>query len=209
MKQAYNYYEILEIKSSAPQNEVSLAYDRVRMTYSGENPAIYTIFSEDEAREYLRLVEEAYKVLSNKKLRAIYDQRLFSGASLDDLKIEALIKAESEELTKSPPKIIEEKKEEIDSELEEQIKTKADWDGLFIQKVREYRGLTVERVGQITKINPYYIRAIEKGEASQLPAPVFIRGYVLQIAKTLKLDEKKVADSYMKYFKSLNSAEKK
>ncbi|HEY1079135.1 MAG TPA: DnaJ domain-containing protein, partial [Bdellovibrio sp.] len=82
----YNYYEILEVAANAPQHEVTTAYERARATYSGENMAIYTIFSDQEARELLVLIEEAYQVLGNKILRNIYDQRLLSGrSSLNDL----------------------------------------------------------------------------------------------------------------------------
>jgi cytoskeletal protein RodZ len=34
-----------------------------------------------------------------------------------------------------------------------------------------------------------------------LPAPVFVRGYIVQIARFLNLDDKYVADSYMKIYK--------
>ncbi|MNY57667.1 hypothetical protein D3C86_1939040 [compost metagenome] len=53
----------------------------------------------------------------------------------------------------------------------------------------------------ITKINPYYVKGIEKMDPANLPAVVYVRGYVVQIAKALGLDDKKVADSYMKTFK--------
>ncbi|HRO66461.1 MAG TPA: DnaJ domain-containing protein, partial [Pseudobdellovibrionaceae bacterium] len=78
-KERYNYYEILELPANAAQHEITTAYERARTTYSGENPAIYTIFSEPEARELLTIIEEAYSVLGNKTLRNIYDQRLFAG----------------------------------------------------------------------------------------------------------------------------------
>jgi cytoskeletal protein RodZ len=38
-------------------------------------------------------------------------------------------------------------------------------------------------------------------DLANLPAQVFIRGYVVQISKLLGLDEKRVADSYMKLLK--------
>ncbi|MBO9668433.1 MAG: DnaJ domain-containing protein, partial [Bdellovibrio sp.] len=90
----YNYYEILELTANAPQHEVTAAYERARNTYSGENPAIYTIFSEQEAREFLVLIEEAYQILGNKILRNIYDQRLLSGhASLNELTYTSIVEA--------------------------------------------------------------------------------------------------------------------
>src|SRR3712207_1159463 len=90
----YNYYEILELSSNAAQHEVTTAYERARATYSGDNPAIYTIFSENEARELLTLIEEAYAVLGNKTLRSIYDQRLLSGkGQMSDLTYDSILSA--------------------------------------------------------------------------------------------------------------------
>jgi len=47
----FNYYEVLEVKPESPQHEITTAYERARSTYSGDNPAIYTIFSDQEARK--------------------------------------------------------------------------------------------------------------------------------------------------------------
>lgn len=199
----YNYYEVLELAANAPQHEVTAAYDRARATYSGENPAIYTIFSEQEARELLTVIEEAYQVLGNKILRNIYDQRLLSGrASLNDLTYESILEA-SKQVFPEP------KREKIsasykkDEAFEKEIQHQENWDGAFLRKVREYKQLTPQRLSEITKINAYYITAVENMDAGNLPAVVFVRGYVVQMAKALGLDDKKVADSYMKNFKGL------
>lgn len=198
----YNYYEILELTSGAPQHEVTAAYERARNTYSGDNPAIYTIFSEQEARELLVMIEEAYQILGNKILRNIYDQRLLSGrASLNDLTYNSIVEA-SKQLF---PETKTEKKEATytkDPAFEKEISAQENWTGEFLKKVREYKQISVERMSEITKINSWYVTAIERVEPGNLPAVVFVRGYVVQIARALNLDDKKVADSYMKIFKN-------
>jgi DnaJ-class molecular chaperone len=197
----HNYYEILELKAGAPQHEVTTAYERARHTYSGENTAIYTIFSEQEAREFLSLIEEAYEILGNKTLRMIYDQRLRNGqSSLNDLTYAAIIDASKQ----MQPEVKQERVEPTykrNEAFEKEMATNSDWDGEALKKVREYKNLTLRQMNEITKINSYYVGAIERMEAKELPAIVFVRGYVVQIAKALGLDEKKVADSYMKNFK--------
>lgn len=200
----YNYYEVLEIAANAAQHEVSTAYMRARSTYSGDNPAIYTIFSEQEARELLTVIEEAYQVLGNKILRNIYDQRLRSGrASLNELTYASIVDASKQLLP------VEEKNDKVNSSpykrndsFEKELETQTNWDGTWLKKVREYKQLSIQRVSEITKINSYYVSAIESMDVENLPAVVFVRGYVVQIAKALGLDDKKVADSYMKNFKN-------
>lgn len=198
----YNYYEVLELTANAPQHEVTTAYERARATYSGENPAIYTIFSEQEARELLTVIEEAYQVLGNRNLRGIYDQRLLSGKfALSDLTYSSIMEASKQvfpepKADKSAPSY---KKDET---FEKELMNQENWDGALLKKVREYKQISVQRMSEITKINGYYVTAIEAMDAKNLPVVVFVRGYVVQIAKALGLDEKKVADSYMKNFKS-------
>lgn len=200
-----NYYDILELNANSAQHEVTKAYERAKATYSGDNPAIYTIFSEQEARELLSLIEEAYSILGNKNLRSVYDQRLLSGRfQLEDLSYDAIVTA-SKQIFPEPKQ--EEKKAEYkkDTAFEGEISNCNEWNGQFLAKVREYKNVSVQKMSETTKINSYYIKAIEKMDPESLPAPVFIRGYVVQMAKILGLNEKKVADSYMKVLKENTS----
>lgn len=200
----FNYYDILEISPHCPQHEITTAYDRAKSTYSGENPAIYTMFNQDEARELLKMIEEAYSVLGNKTLRSIYDEKIGQKRPHADLTFEAL-QAESKAVFNEAPKKATPstpQKYTLDQKFEDEIKIKTEWSGAELKKVREYKNLTLERLSEITKISSYYINAIEKLDCPNLPAPVFVRGYVSQISKTLGLDEKRVCDSYMKSFKS-------
>lgn len=196
-----NYYEILELNSSSAQHEITSAYERAKQTYSSNNPAIYTIFSEQEARELQAMIEEAYSILGNKILRNIYDQRLLSGkASLNDLTYTSIVEASRQVYPLGKAKEKRPKFEKNET-FEKEILSCERWDGPMLKKVREYMNLTVNHMNEITKINSYYVTAIENMESENLPAVVFIRGYVLQIAKALNLNDKKVADSYMSILK--------
>jgi DnaJ-class molecular chaperone len=198
----FNYYDILEVSPHCAQHEVTSAYEKAKTTYSGDNPAIYTIFSEEEARDLLKLVEEAYSVLGNKTLRTLYDEKLGQiGIRREDLSFEVLkaqSKVQQPALPKKPSGKIEYK---IDENFEKEIKARTNWNGEELRKVREYKNIPLERMSETTKISAYYINSVEKMDAKSLPAPVFVRGYVAQISKFLNLDEKRVCDSYMKYFK--------
>lgn len=200
----YNYYEILEISTKAPQHEVSTAYQRVLSTYSGDNPAIYTIFTENEAREWIKLIEEAYQVIGNKVLRSIYDQRLLAlnHGHKEDLSLESIVEASKLMFPEARP----EKREPTyvkDSAKETEISARQDWSGGDLRSVREYKNISIERLNELTKINPFYLKALEEMKPDFLPAVVFVRGYVVQVCRALGLNEKVVADSYMKKFKDL------
>lgn len=89
----------------------------------------------------------------------------------------------------------------IDPAYEAQLAEKKDWSGQDLKAVREYRKLSFDELTDITKINPWYIAAIEDMDPANLPVAVFVRGYVLQIAKALGLKDKLVAESYMRHFR--------
>ncbi len=199
----FSYYDILEISPHCPQHEITTSYERLRSTYSGENPAIYSIFSENEAREYLHMVEEAYSVLGNKTLRALYDEKVGQGLKTKESVSFDTLQAESKTVFNEIPKKVSSFKinHKVDDAFEAEIKSRTDWDGEFLKKVREYKAVSLERMSEVTKIGSFYINAIESMEPQNLPAVVFVRGYVGQIAKTLGLNEKTVCDSYMKNFR--------
>lgn len=198
----FNYYDILEVSPHCAQHEVTSAYEKAKSTYSGENPAIYTIFSEGEARDLLKLVEEAYSVLGNKTLRALYDEKLGqAGVHSLDLSYEALKTQSKTQMPELPKNPFAKNEYKVDPQFEDEIKNQTDFTGPFLKKIREYKNIPLERLSEITKISAYYINSLESMEPKNLPAPVFVRGYINQISKVLGLDEKKVTDTYMKHFK--------
>lgn len=205
-----NYYEILDIHENATQQEIHLAYEKAKSTYSAENSAISSVFSSDEARELRTLIEEAYQVLRNNNYRNVYEKRMQANTfSQSDLTASA-IKTASDDLFAQPATestapiatLSEEPQAPVVNEVfETEIANKKDWTGDDLKMVREYRKLSFDELTDITKVNPWYIAALEKMDPSNLPVEVFVRGYVLQIAKALGLKEKAVTDSYMRAFR--------
>lgn len=200
-----NFYEILELNTNSAQHEITTAYERAKNTYSGDNPAIYTIFSDQEARELLSMIEEAYSILGNKTLRNIYDQRLLGQSKInpEDLTYDSILNASRlifQESKVDTKKVAFVRNEDFEKEIAEC----SEWNGDMIKKVREYKNITLERLSEIIKVNSYYIKAIEAMTPNNLPAPVFVRGYVLQMAKELGVNAKTVADSYMKNYSKAN-----
>lgn len=195
----FNYYDVLEINPHSAQHEVTSAYEKMKMTYSGDNPAIYTIFSDDEARDMLRLVEEAYAVLGNKSLRIQYDEKLSLKNSRPP-EVETLsAKAKALDIPKKSG--FQKPTYNTDAKIEAEIQNCQDWTGEMLKKVRTYKNWKLDSLAELTKVSSYYITAIEAVQPKGLPAPVFVRGYVSQLCKVLGLDERVVCDTYMKHFK--------
>ncbi len=88
-----------------------------------------------------------------------------------------------------------------DAVLENEIKNELEYRGAFLKRIREYRNISLEELSEFTKIGKSYLAAIESEEYDNLPASVYIRGFIVQVAKSLKLPSDKVATGYMGHYK--------
>jgi hypothetical protein len=232
-----NYYEILEVNRDAPQNEVHQAYQRAKATYSSENPALYSMFSKEEARELMRMIEEAYAVLGNGNERRNYDQTLRGTESSAATVTSSAAQTPAPQVVQTQQSSMPDfaateaaaatsdayviKKREtpkptlppgtgrtpmstyaIKDDIEKEIAQTEDWDGAILKKIRTYKGVTIEQVSEATRISKTYLNAVEKDDFAALPAPVFVRGFIVQISRILGLNENKVATSYLKNLKA-------
>lgn len=94
---------------------------------------------------------------------------------------------------------------EKDDQFEQEIENTTQFTGEFLNQIREYKKVTIERMAEMTKISKTYIRNIEGNEFSKLPADVYTRGFVYQYAKCLKLNPDLVATSYIQHLRELKN----
>lgn len=81
--------------------------------------------------------------------------------------------------------------------VEQEIIEQTEWSGAFLRRVRESKALSYEEITRETRVPKNYIIAIEEEDIDKLPAPVYIRGFVTQLARLLKLPVNTVVQTYM------------
>lgn len=224
------FYEILEIQPSAGPTDVYNAYQRAKKTYSPSSPALYSMFSPEEAQQLLGLIEEAYQTLSHQGRRREYDVKLGlvqPQAPPRSTKVEPKTTYSAEEARKKveeswvgPVKVTHAHKKddlpsgfartkysvyEINPELEREINSSEEIDGTFLQKIRLYKGVTLDQMCEEIRVTKATLGALEGNHLDALPVAVFTRGFVVSMARILGLNEKKIADAYMKFFKAKKS----
>jgi curved DNA-binding protein CbpA len=86
---------------------------------------------------------------------------------------------------------------QVDRQLTDEIAQQTEFRGPFLKRVRESRRISIEEMATITKINKSYLLAIEEDNYTKLPAVVFVRGFVNQVARTLRLPTDKVVNAYL------------
>ena len=241
-----NYYEVLEIPASARSEEIYHSYQRARSAYSSDSLALYSLMSQEECRNVLELVEEAYSILSDPMKRKRYDEarglnrdfsamnynilsdrvpfiraELSSANSSSGAKDEFLLNSHStgsdnsvdggmrniQGGTTNVTKLVTQKRFALDyvinADFEKEIEETLEFTGDYLRKIREYKNLDLDRLSDMTKVSRTYLQGIESEDFGKLPAPVYVRGFVFQYAKCLKLKPDVVANSYLARMKKL------
>lgn len=217
------YYQILDLSPNAAHHDIVAAYQKAKLAYAPDSPALYTMFSKEEAEELLKLIEEAFRILSNQSSRKEYDHLLLNRSrqpTAVDLPDFAPAKENS---TEDGAKQVQPARQspqnsfniplsgnipagfaksrlsvyEVNSEIEKEIANKSEVNGAFIRKIRQYKNINLDQLSKETRISRSYLAAIEADDYEALPAPVFLRGFIIQLSRILGLEENQAATSYM------------
>lgn len=226
-----SHYAVLEIPVTAGQHEIHQAYLKAKSTYSSDSPALYTMFTPEEAQALMSLIEEAYAVLGHQGKRREYDLKMGFQVAPDAIE-KSVAPTSSEHIIEIKPLVtknedgwlgqvkIHKRKDDLpegfartkfsvyqlNQALEDELKTVTECDGLFLQKIRHYKGVKLEQLCEEIRVTKATLVALEANDIEGMPAAVFVRGYVLQLARVLGLDEKRISDAYMKYYRSQPSS---
>ena len=191
------YYEILEVAPDATSREIQQAYEHAKETYQNDSVAVYSLFSEKEMEKIQALIEEAHRVLMDETSRRNYDQTHVSSLNLKWPK--------SEKLPETPESPMEKKTYLPFSEISVDL-GEGPYRGKMLKQIREKMGVDLKTISMETRISLKILEWIEEENVEQLPAQVYLKGFLKGYAQCLGLDPKKVIDDYLN---SLGPAKKK
>jgi flagellar biosynthesis protein FlhG len=191
-----NHYEILEVPHGASPADIERAYHLARATYAEGSLAGHSVFAEGDAELMRERIEAAYRVLSDPEARESYDGEL---ARLREEAPEPppMPVADASELVD----VVADAVESVESlELDELDDTDGEFDGPRLRRLRMRRGVDLDQIAAVTKVNPTYLRFLEDERFEDLPAAVYVRGFVMGYAGCVGLDPNVVAKSYMRRY---------
>ena len=147
-------------------------------------------------------IEAAYRVLSDADRRASYDAAQAGGEPDTEVaeNDEPVVLAPLAEAALAKP-LVETRPREAPvfdgiGDVDEDPAVDAEWTGARLRRARLARGLEIDDLATATKITPAYLRFLEEERFDDLPAAVYVRGFVASYARTLGLDAQGVARSY-------------
>ncbi|MBM4319923.1 MAG: hypothetical protein FJ125_08165 [Deltaproteobacteria bacterium] len=194
------YYDMLEVGPGASEEEIRQAYRRLKGIYDHDSLVIYTLFTDEELDQIRQQIDEAYDTVIDPRTRKEYDLSLFperqkghrATRERERSATPTPSELESGERTTSALNLVT---EELPPDLE--ITPETQFSGSMLRSIREYKRLDLRDISARTKISLMNLRFIEDERFGELPAPVYVRGFLHEIAKYLRLPPRQVADSYM------------
>ncbi|MBS1105482.1 MAG: DNA-binding helix-turn-helix protein [Deltaproteobacteria bacterium] len=206
-----DHYDVLEVDPGAAPDEIERSYRVLSAAYEGDSLATYSLFGAEEAEQLRDRIDQAYRVLSDPAMRRSYDaarigeipeQEEYSDepvtlAPLNDGLAQPLAEPSSREVPTF---------DHMADGSEEESDEEAVWDGARLRRARLLRSVEVDDVASATKISPAYLRFLEEDRFDDLPAVVYVRGFVAAYARFLGLDANRVARSYSQRFEEQRRA---
>jgi flagellar biosynthesis protein FlhG len=180
-------YAALGITRSSNDEEVRRAYKRQREIYATGGLATASLLDETRlAAEQARL-DEAYDTLLDPVRRRAYDLSTFADHE-----------APAAAATRAVPPALAAEQLMLQNELAREIGPDTDFTGALLRKVRESQGIELAEISARSKIGKAHLHAIEEEDYAALPSIVYVRGFVAELAKFLRLDPAQVQKTFLR-----------
>ncbi|HTV24532.1 MAG TPA: helix-turn-helix domain-containing protein [Polyangiaceae bacterium] len=182
-------YDILLTHPAAGDEELRKAYKRQREIFQPQSLPLCSLLTEEALLVERARIEEAHDTLLDPVKRRAYDLSTFPERQLEQ----------------SPPSLADDaaldaERALLREELAHEIGPNTPFGGSLLRKVRESHGIELDDISRHTKISVVQLRAIEEEDFASLPASVYLRGFVQEIAKFLELDPTQVARTYLRRY---------
>jgi flagellar biosynthesis protein FlhG len=189
--EAQSLYEVLEIDPGASDEDIRRAYKRARDMYGNDSIATCGLYTPERLQVVQQRLEEAYDTLLDSDKRKSHDLKLFP----DGIPTRQTAAGVVPIAASSPPK---EDLTPMRVDLPEPaIDANTEISGELLKRLRESRGVELVEIAQRTKVSVHHLRSIEEENWSVMPAQVYLRGFLVEFARFLRLDPTQVARTYL------------
>ncbi|MFL5308211.1 MAG: helix-turn-helix domain-containing protein [Polyangia bacterium] len=193
LEEEQTYYEILETEPGVSDEEVRRAYRSIKDIYASGSLVIAGLYEDHELAELHARVNAAHDTLFAPDRRRLYDLALPEA----DLARAVRAAANAGRRPSAPMSPTEERAETSEMAVD----ADAEITGEFLRKIRQSRGIELGDISQRSKISERYLRALEEERFAEMPAVVYVRGYVMEYARALRLDPVRVTEGYLARFR--------
>jgi flagellar biosynthesis protein FlhG len=190
------YYEVLETEPGVSDEEIRRAHRTVKDNYASGSMVIAGLYDDIELAALHARINAAHDTLFMPDRRRLYD------LALPEADLARAVRAAAQVVRPAPTVGGVAGPEDRPETPDPVIDSTAEITGALLKKVREIRGLELNDIAQRTKISERYLRALEEEQFTDMPAAVYVRGYVTEYARALRLNPQRAAESYLARYRA-------
>lgn len=209
-----NYYEVLVVAPDADAQTIKKAYREALELYDEDSLATYSLFTDEQRSNLLRIIDEAYHTLIDADRRAVYDQILTEIETPESKAIDSGDSAGRPLPMTEKSRIREDLKGRAKARYKDQaIQLQAQEiigkdlvSGNDLRRLREALNIELEEIFEQTRITVSMLTAIEENLVDALPAEIFLRSFLKAYAEILCIDGHRLTEGYLKHLSYVDPA---
>lgn len=190
-------YDVLGVPRTAADDEIRRAVKRQREIFHEGSLPLCSVVTPEVLQKVQARIEEAHDTLLDPVRRRAYDLSTFP----DDTP-QTVVPQKNRDSAQAAELAM------LQAELAREINAETQFSGALLRKVRESQGIEIAEIAARTKISVAHLIAIENESFGDLPALVYVQGFVQQVAKFLKLDPTQVAKTYTRRLRDLGARQR-
>ena len=171
-------FETLELEIDATASEINEAYRSLKKLYSSNSIAVSPLIDEFTEEKSRIILGEIENAYKNLSVLSINEESSF--------KPECAI-----EVTPEDSNTLE-----------------GEFDGSMLMHARLAKNIELKEIAANTNISKHYLLNIENENFDELPARIYLKGFILSYARYLGLDSEKIANTIIKKFEIWQQPEK-
>jgi len=215
----FTYYELMGLDRGCTTLDINNQYEKLKKIYVSENTMLREVFDDEGLFIFNTLMDHVHKQLSDPELRREYDMEIeehlgsLEGSFPETFVLNDVVRRYNRS-KKGPAKLI---KKDVYGRDAEKKKTAEDLDfvdvnkvfekyceevvdGSRLKQIREEAGISLKSVISSTKISSFIVNAIENDDYSALPAQIYVKGFLKNYCKAIKINQEyseKVVKDYV------------
>ena len=220
----FNYYEWFGLDRGCSLADINNQYEKLKKLYVNENPMLRDIYSDSDLFILNSLIDAIFKELNDPDIRREYDMDIANRiVSLETSFPDIFILGEViKKYNRGKKGGVLVKKDVFGRSADKKVPSTTELEfadsneifnkykdlpvtGELLRKIREEIGISYELIISRTKISNGVLYAIENDMYKQLPADLYVRNFVQQYCRTLKLNAENTELVAAGYIKSKNA----
>jgi flagellar biosynthesis protein FlhG len=200
LEEEQTHYEILATEPGVSDEEVRRAYRAMKEIYASGSPVVAGLYDDGELAALHARANAAHDTLFAPERRRVYD------LALPEADLARAVRAAAQSGRRATLGAGGRQADDRQEPPEPAIEIGDEVTGALLRKIREARGIELADIAQRTKISERHLRAIEDERFKDMPAAVYVRGYVIEYARSLRIDAQRTAESYLRRFNGKGAA---